>query len=291
MEEPIKVVFILGSGHSGSTILDLLLNAHPDIVGLGEAEKIGVKVANPENHCSCGKDFVECPFWGPYVNAPEQQAFLKKQVRHIYQSKLDFLLGRKHYRFLEYGEGHTTPEEYVRASESLYRYALEKSGAHVVVDSTKGAFRPEALLRYGANVELYIIHLVRDGRGVVWSYKKKYPGTLSWVMRWVLSNLKVAILRSRIQARSRRITYEALVADPKALVTSIVRDLGLDEGKWNPDFRSVAHHYIAGNFLATASDAAIQADVAWKHEMPHTTRIMFALTAGWLNWYYQHFTR
>ena len=35
-EIPRKVVFILGSGHCGSTLLDLMLGAHSRIVGLGE---------------------------------------------------------------------------------------------------------------------------------------------------------------------------------------------------------------------------------------------------------------
>jgi hypothetical protein len=33
---PVKVVFIASASHSGSTLLDLLLNAHPDMVSVGE---------------------------------------------------------------------------------------------------------------------------------------------------------------------------------------------------------------------------------------------------------------
>ena len=34
------LLLIRGLGHSGTTILDLALGAHPDIVGLGEAARI-----------------------------------------------------------------------------------------------------------------------------------------------------------------------------------------------------------------------------------------------------------
>ena len=53
-----KVIYILGSGHCGTTLLDLILDSHDKIVGLGQCEKIGIKQI-----CACGKGFSECSFW------------------------------------------------------------------------------------------------------------------------------------------------------------------------------------------------------------------------------------
>ena len=37
---PTGLLLIRGLGHSGSTILDLALGAHPNVVGLGEAVRV-----------------------------------------------------------------------------------------------------------------------------------------------------------------------------------------------------------------------------------------------------------
>jgi hypothetical protein len=35
-----RVIYIAGAAHSGSTLLDLMLNAHPEIVSVGEVLKL-----------------------------------------------------------------------------------------------------------------------------------------------------------------------------------------------------------------------------------------------------------
>ena len=37
----VKVVFIASLSHSGSTLLDLMLNAHPDVASVGELKQLG----------------------------------------------------------------------------------------------------------------------------------------------------------------------------------------------------------------------------------------------------------
>lgn len=293
----IPVVFILSAGHSGSTLLDLLLSAHPDMVGLGEAEKVGAKVVPPipEHHCSCGKLFADCPFWREFVTREDNQAYFKQRVRHINQTKLDYFLGKKKYHFIKHEHGRVTPEEYIQNTEALYRYALQKSEAKVVVDSSKRPYRPQALVQYGAGVEPYLIHLVRDGRGVLWSflkkYRKEYPDEEAFWIRhaiseWFMGNLKVELLRRRLKVRTRRILYSDLVRDPEGVVKRICADLGLDPEKWNPSFRDVPHHLLAGNLPTIASTEGIVSDESWKRDLPAGPRLRFNLMAGWLNAYY-----
>ena len=63
-----KVAFVASLPHSGSTILDLTLSAHPKAVGLGEvAVYFGFYRTQPElltnKPCTCGRLYSECPFW------------------------------------------------------------------------------------------------------------------------------------------------------------------------------------------------------------------------------------
>jgi len=63
-----KVIYIVGASHSGPT-LDMMLNAHPEIILIGEVMKLNrvkyrksgeVKVTR----CSCGaRGLLQCEFW------------------------------------------------------------------------------------------------------------------------------------------------------------------------------------------------------------------------------------
>ena len=62
-----RVVFITSLGHSGSTLLDLVLGGHERFVGLGEVGNTITRDAVVGRDrgpvCSCGRSAVECPFW------------------------------------------------------------------------------------------------------------------------------------------------------------------------------------------------------------------------------------
>ena len=36
-----KILYITSLSHSGSTLLDVLLNAHPDVISIGEVKQLG----------------------------------------------------------------------------------------------------------------------------------------------------------------------------------------------------------------------------------------------------------
>ena len=64
----VKVVFIASLSHSGSTLLDLMLNAHPDVASVGELKQLGrfarLEKPNRRLRCTCGADsLLTCEFW------------------------------------------------------------------------------------------------------------------------------------------------------------------------------------------------------------------------------------
>jgi len=56
--ERVKTVFILGSGHCGATLLDLLLDSHSQMCGIGEFH-----AGRATSICTCGKPAPECEVW------------------------------------------------------------------------------------------------------------------------------------------------------------------------------------------------------------------------------------
>lgn len=59
------VVYVLGLGHSGSTILQYLLCSHYAILGLGEVHHMaaGMGWSASTQDCSCGAAIASCPVW------------------------------------------------------------------------------------------------------------------------------------------------------------------------------------------------------------------------------------
>jgi len=64
-----RVIYIAGTSHSGSTLLDFMLNAHPAIFAGGEVLKLNRQFAVKNNRretyvpCACGSPSLwQCPF-------------------------------------------------------------------------------------------------------------------------------------------------------------------------------------------------------------------------------------
>ena len=62
-EAQIRVLYIMGAGHSGSTVLDIILGNHPDILSVGELSNFVRRRAINGKYCACGKPANTCQFW------------------------------------------------------------------------------------------------------------------------------------------------------------------------------------------------------------------------------------
>jgi len=61
MPEGPCIIYITSRGHSGSTLLDLLISAHSQVVSVGELK---VLPRHNNSRCTCGaENIASCPFW------------------------------------------------------------------------------------------------------------------------------------------------------------------------------------------------------------------------------------
>jgi hypothetical protein len=111
---------------------------------------------------------------------------------------------------------------------ALYEAISASSGKTVIVDSSKSPTRNLALL-LNRRLDVRLIHLIRDGRGVVWSRSKSRSrdveagtprdrlATPPWrsSLHWALRNLKSELVgKFAGGTRVVRISYETLVENP-----------------------------------------------------------------------------
>ena len=186
--------------------------------------------------------------------------------------------------------------DYDRYAEALgrhYRAIAEVGQARVVVDSSKMA--SDALLAESVqDVELKVIHIVRDPRGLAWSWRKRVrmPGpdgrdlnrhsTLAAAARWDTYNAFAELfLAPRLGDRYRLVRYEDLMADPVHVLGELAHWIGADPADLtvsdNPPRLSVQHptHPVWGNPIRTSTgEIALVPDEAWHDQLPTLPRLV-----------------
>lgn len=283
-EKKIKLIIITGAGHSGTTLLDIILDNHSQIIGLGECEKFGPKLTHNIG-CACGAPFETCSLWSDFLI--QEKTYLDKQVRDVRRKGLDTLLGRKKYMFKKYTDDNVTLEEYVRHHENLYAYVQEKTGCVYVADSTKNPTHFEVLARYSNKLDIHVIHLVRDGRAVTWSYFKRYQKMLMYMKLWCSANIKVMLIAHRMNLPRLVVHYTDVSTQPEETLQKICDYLHIPFEKEMLNLRSSVHHQVGGNQgVLFGKTAEIRPDIEWKTKMPKKWQWIFLILFGWMNTYY-----
>jgi hypothetical protein len=235
--KPIKVLYIGALGRSGSTLLDRMLGQIPGFFSGGEIRDLWQRGLQENRLCGCGTPFRECPFWtrvGQHafggwdrVDPPSVLALARSVDRRRYMPALMGLGGQRGYerRVRTYGE----------ILSRLYRAIHEESGDDVVVDSSKDP-STVFILRRMADVDLRVIHLVRDPRGVAYSWTKLVirPDVVDGTaymhrlgpsrsgIRWLTRSLLFEYLERRgVPVLAMR--YETLVRSPREEMERLLR--------------------------------------------------------------------
>lgn len=257
MHKPVNVIYILGLGHSGSTLLNILLGSHSLIEGVGELSYFWEYFSDdlPEqgkkSTCSCKAPVTECEYWREVRN--EMQTIIgKTDANH----KLDeqVLVSQKEYY--------------------LMKVILKLSGKEVICDSSKQYSRLKTYLK-SPLFNVLILHVVRDGHAVAYSWKKKGERT-GKTAKAVYNFYKQIKVWSEINTRYYSefgnfdkyflIKYEHLVSDPQHYVSKILEIANSNfeaELKFESDqlnFWKFKHHEIASNGMAKKGQQEIKID-------------------------------
>jgi hypothetical protein len=303
--EQVQIVYIGGWGRSGSTLLSYILGSLPDFVSVGELRYLWSGGVAANELCSCREPFHSCPFWlavgerayGGWesvdieeILALERAIFSRRQVALLLAPSIKPSYERQVRRYIE-------------IIVPLYRAIRDVSGRNYVVDSTKDP--PYAfLLRRAADLNLHLVHLVRDGRAsaFAWAKEVRRPevigreayfaryGTATSAFLWSGGNAVLHLMREpRVTRRLMR--YESLATDPKPQVEALLRDLGVGSYDLSAlerhEVLMESGHTIRGNPLRFESGyRPIRLDDEWRTKMPRLRRAGFTLLTWPLLWYY-----
>lgn len=295
-----KLVYLAAASHSGSTMTAMLLGAHPDLCSVGE-----LKAANLGHRdsylCSCKTLVGECGFWQGVTDkmsakghdfcisdagtdirvgaSPYVLRLLKPLVRSpLVELIRDILLSlspvwRKQLPYLQ------------KRNADYARSIAEQAKVDTVVDSSKIGIRLKYLLK-NPELDVKVIWVVRDGRGVSLTYKNpsefadaKDPklrgggaGTTQEHNRgievgaheWVRCNQETeAVLATMSKENWLQVHYEDLCNNTEETLDTLFEFIGVDSAKKRLDFKTVEHH-VVGNGMRLDDSEVIQLDDRWK---------------------------
>ena len=277
-------VSVQSAPFSGSTLLAFLLGSHPQIATVGEMDGL-IPGENPDQFlCSCGRAIRCCEFWRS-VKATMQEKGHAFDVSH-FDTKLR-LQGSGPLKYLRYGSTrhHTLdglrdamlyamPGErraalaLVARNAALVDSVLEVTGKKVFVDTSKGRHKLEPLRRF-SGLDIRIIHLVRDARGVVASMlrhgRSLDAGEAARNWRKWHEKLRCS-MGSFPQSCVTTLRYEDLCSDADLAMDRVCRFCGVDPDARVTDYRAAPHHII-GNSMRLRDKSEIVLDERWRREL------------------------
>jgi hypothetical protein len=251
MAEP-GLLLIRGLGHSGSTILDLALGSHPQLIGLGEAVRVLERPRRGEEHkgprqlrgnlrferrCTCGELAGDCPVWGPLL------AWLPAHDDRPLAEKLNRLI------------------EPLTATSP--RWLVESFQADEQLLEASALGRP-----------VRVIQLTRDVRSWVHSESRRgverhgRGGTVGWrsMLRWWRINRRWEQRLNRSGCVAFRLGYEELALAPEQALRKLCAWLKVDfdPAMLQPGLNS-SSHIVSGNRMRfdPGQSQAIRYDAAW----------------------------
>lgn len=223
-------IFVVGSGRSGTTLLQLMLNTHPDIAICGEIHYVD--------------QISEIRKLVPSIEKPEHfETFfsLVKRTRNIrYLPKAETLLDAVKQRLS--GEKYRTYEQFYRCLIEEYAKA---QGARRCGEKT-----PSNIKYLNQIVEIFpnakIIHIVRDPRAVVasrvkmpWTTDDVVINTLKWKFEIMYCDQFPKNSESYIELR-----YEDLVSAPEHQLKRICAFIGEEFDSKMLEFYKTSQKYI-----------------------------------------------
>jgi hypothetical protein len=166
----------------------------------------------------------------------------------------------------------------------LYETVREVQDVKMVVDASK--FYLKALGVYLLNpLEVRIILLTRDGRGVLGSSVKRRSPRDECVNHWRnLYERALPLLERHVQpAHLLRVKYEELASDPARELNRICQFLEVNFEPGMLDFANVTHHSINGNNMRFRRSSEIRIDTEWRKRLSAQDLDYFERHAGRLN--------
>lgn len=302
-----NLVYICSAGHSGSTLLDMILGAHSAMASVGEMLLLPAEI-DLQGKCTCGQEIVRCEIWSGVIDAlsksrggdfrshPEKLflGYIHSEVRKAAFMTRSYKFKRIALNLLRYAKlRYEAPvpgicfsrlDRGLAATLETYELVRRHLHADVIIDSTKLYLRAVDLyLKNPSGTK--IIVLTRDGRAVFNSFMRHGFTSEKSVAAWRNHYARALPLIDRYVDPSSvfHVKYEELVANPDKIIGQLCAWIGLPFEPSMLDFAAATHHNVNGNDARFNRSSTLKLDEKWRATLTKTQLQYFHRKAGGLN--------
>jgi hypothetical protein len=299
-DAPVKALYIMGWGRSGSTIMDNLLGGLDGFFSVGELSYFWERGLLEGRRCGCGALIKDCEVWAATLKEAFGDPFTDEvDPGAIVRWQRDAARIRHTWRLLRHDSAApgTSLRAYADVMSRFYRALAHVTGARVIVDSSK---RPSdgAVLRLVPGIDVAYVQLVRDPRAVAYSWRRRKAqldkaqpadlvqhGPVDSTLSWTGWNLAAETLRRRHSSgKSMLLRYEDFIERPRAALMDMARlvgesptDLPLDGER---RARLSVNHTVSGNpSRFTTGVVELRRDDEWITRQARGDRFLSTLLA------------
>ena len=228
----VKLIYLAGSGRSGSTLLERVLHSAEAIAAVGELHCLW-RLPLDELVCACGSTVSEDPFWMTVLRRARIDQEELRRLAHLESSVARTGVVARNRFSLARLAGLPQAAEYVELQERIYGAVATELGVEAIVDSSKAG--PRAWLM-ATRPNTTICHLYRDPTDVLLSWRShKFDQGLGGDMprrrvsvaarEW----LKAEVMLRRLGRETpvATITHKAFCMSPRASTRALIDSLEL----------------------------------------------------------------
>ncbi len=213
------VIYVMGAGRSGSTILGVTLGNCENVFFAGELDKWLGKSGRPPLEGAERERF-----WNEVLQDVDGSDLFGGRARCLERSSALFqprkLLARRRLR-----------QRYRQVAEELYRAVARVAGVTHVVDTSHYPLRAKEL-QHLAGVDVFLMFVVRDPHSVVASFgredvaERKFGVLTTNLYLWLTYLLSMWTFLRHPRDRRLFVRHEEFLADPQAVVAQILERAG-----------------------------------------------------------------
>jgi hypothetical protein len=262
----ITVLYISGNGHSGSTLLDIIMGESPSVFSAGEITFI-TRDSIFDEYCSCNALIRDCTVWSSIIKIWQESSEIN--IKKYRKLRLKF---ERNKTTLNTIRNRIKPSNsfinYCNSTLLLFQAIQEVTGKNIIVDSSKSPQRIAILRKI---VDLKVIHLCRNPRGVLNSAKKTSKKdiragieidspkrrTSKTLLEWFFVNIVTELFC--LGVNSQKIKYKDYINNLQ-VVESIHPSIKV---KNILNFR--AEHMLAGNALRLKKDIKVNQSTGFNY--------------------------
>jgi hypothetical protein len=289
-----KILFINSYQRSGSTLLGMLLDYHPEITYLGEVRNVHEYLEDNKTDFT-GELLGECEFWrAVFAQLPDDPRMIFTKVKndgrgHNYSVRLsnffdvpfvDKILTWSSPRFCRELQAHENIRQY-------YDAASQVTDATWIVDSSHRTNEAKSHVQ-ALGHDMRIVFLTRDGRGVVNSVMKRTGEKIDTAARqWKRFILGARNFHARLADKQHLIVkYEDLCVDLLKEMDRMADFLHIEQFDQQLAQKQMTHHFVGGSSTLRDrknQELAIRLDEKWRDTMRSKDLAVFEKIAGDVN--------